>query len=102
MQIAQYCLGHQESLQQLLNEFDNVCKRRKLKMNIGKSKVTGCERLYLSLNQEILEEVDSLKYLRSIVSKKGGAVEDVIGRVNERAVVSGFMNRIWKGYEKIN
>ena len=28
--------------------------------------------------------------------------EDVIGRVNEGAVVSGVMNRTWKGYEKRN
>ena len=27
-----------ENLQQLLNEFDNVCKRRKLKVNVGKIK----------------------------------------------------------------
>ena len=59
-------------------------------------------RLNVSLNGKILEKVNSFKYLESIISMNVGAVEDVIGRVNERAVVSGFMNRIWKGYEKIN
>ena len=49
-------------------------------MNVGKSKVMVCGRterggnLDLSLNGEMLEEVDSFKYLGSIVSKNGGVV----------------------------
>ena len=91
-----------ESLQRLLNEFNNVCERRKLKVNVGKSKVMVCgkverrERLNLRLNEEILEEVDSFRYLGSIVGKNGGVSEDVISRVNEGAKVSGAMNRIWR------
>ena len=71
-------------------------------MNVGKSKVMVCGRterggnLDLSLNGEMLEEVDSFKYLGSIVSKNGGVVEDVISRVNEGAKVSGALSRIWK------
>ena len=42
------------------------------------------------------EEVDSFKYLRTITSKNRGVAEDVIGRVNEGARVSGAMSRIWK------
>ena len=91
-----------EELQRLLNEFDNVCERRKLKVNVGKSKVMVCgknereESLSLSLKGEVLEEVESFKYLGSIVGKNGGAVEDVISRVNEGAKVSGAMSRLWK------
>ena len=44
---------------------------------------------------EIQEEVDSFKYLGSIVSKDRGVVEDVISRANEGRKVSGAMNRIW-------
>ena len=43
-----------------------------------------------------MEEVDSFKYLGSIVSKNGGVVEDVISRVNEGAKVSGALSRIWR------
>ena len=74
-----------ENLQPLLNEFDNVFKRKKLKVSVGKSKGVvygGTERrehLDLSLNGEILEEVDSFKYLGSILSKNGSVVEDVMG-----------------------
>ena len=54
-----------------LKEFDTVCKKRKLKVNAGKSKVMVCakterrDRLNLSLNGEMLEEVDSFKYRES-------------------------------------
>ena len=59
-----------ENTQQLLNEFVNVCKRRKLKVIIGKSKVMvqgKTERrvhLDMILNGEILEEEDSFKVFR--------------------------------------
>ena len=43
-----------------------------------------------------MEEVDSFKYLGSIVSRNGGVVGDVMGRVKEGANVSGAMSRIWK------
>ena len=36
------------------------------------------------------------------ISKNGSVVEDVIGRVNEGAVVSSVMNMTWKGCEKRN
>ena len=41
-----------------------------------------------------MEEVDSFKYLGSIVRWNEGVVEDVIRRVNEGAKVSGTMSRI--------
>ena len=64
-----------------------------MKVKVGKSKVMVCgrtergENMDLSLNGELLEEVDSFKYLGSIVSKSGGVVEYVISRVNEGAKV---------------
>ena len=33
----------EEKLCQLVSEFGRVCKRRKLKVNVGKSKVSGVE-----------------------------------------------------------
>ena len=91
-----------ENLQRLLNEFDNECKRRKLKVNLGKSQGMVCRRaergehLDLSLNGEILEEVDSSKHLGSVERKNGGVVDDMISRVNEGAKVFGALSRIWK------
>ena len=48
-----------------------VFERRKLKVNVGKSKVMVCgisqrgEQLNLSLKEEVLEEIETFKYLRN-------------------------------------
>ena len=58
----------EESLQQLVTEFGRVCDRRKLKVNVGKSKVMRCTRrenvgeLQVNLGGERLEEVGSFRY----------------------------------------
>ena len=54
------------------------------------------DRLNLSLKREMLEEVVSFMYFGSVMGKKGGVIEDVIGRVNEGVKVSGAMNKLLK------
>ena len=55
-------------------EFGRVCERKKLKVNVGKSKVMRCsrygngDRIHVILKGEPLEEVDYFKYLGSLVS----------------------------------
>ena len=69
-------------------EFGGVCERRKLKVNVGKSKVMRCSRyenggrMHVSLNGEPLEEVNSVKYLGSQVAADGCCVRDVVHRKN--------------------
>ena len=64
-----------------MSEFGKVCERRKLRMNVGKSKVLRCSRygnwsrMYLTLNGEPLEEVDFL----STWGRKWQLMEDVKG-----------------------
>ena len=47
----------------LVSEFDSVCERRKLRVNVGERKVMGCSRyvnvgrMNVSLNGKPLEEV---------------------------------------------
>ena len=59
-----------------MTEFGRVCERRKLRVNVGKSKVMRCTRnedgakLNVMLNGEALEEVDQFKYLGSVYSCK--------------------------------
>ena len=54
----------EEKLFGLVSEFDWVCERRKLRVNVGKSKVMRClrygngGRMHMILNGEPLEEVD--------------------------------------------
>ena len=72
-----------------MNEFDRVCERRKLRMNVGKSKVMRCsrygnvDRMHVILNGEPLEELDCFKYLGPQGAADGGCERDVVHRMNE-------------------
>ena len=60
-----------------------MCESRKLRVNMGKSKVLVCSReggqaeLRVRLNGELLGEVESFKYQGSIISKDAGVSMDV-------------------------
>ena len=59
----------EEKLCRLVSEFGRVCKKIKLRVNVGKSKVIRCSRygngcrMHVILKGEPLEEVDCFKYL---------------------------------------
>ena len=67
----------EEKLYRLVSEFLRVCARRKLRVNVCKSKVMRCSRygnggrMHVILNSEPLEEVDCFKYLGSQVTADG-------------------------------
>ena len=78
----------------LANEFGSVNERRKLRVNVGKSKVMRCSRdgnrgrMHVILNGEPLEEVDCFKFMGSQVAADGGCERDVVHRMKE-----GYMER---------
>ena len=80
----------EEKLCRLVSEFGRVCKRRKLRVNVGNSKVMRCsmygnwDRMHVILNGGPLEEVDCFKYLGSQVAADGGCEKYVVHRMNER------------------
>ena len=79
----------EEKLCRLVSEFGRVSERRKLKVNVGKSKVMSCsrygngDRMHVIPNSKPLEEVDCFKYLGSQVAADGARERDVIHRMNE-------------------
>ena len=79
----------EEKLCRLVSEFGRECERRKLRVNVGKSKVMRCsrygngDRMHVILNGEPLEEVDCFNYLGSQVAADGGCERDVAHRMNE-------------------
>ena len=92
----------EKDLQVLVTEFGRVCYRRKLKVNVGKSKVLRCSRdgtvggVSVFLYNEMLEEVGSFKYLGSFVAANGGVEEDVRQRVGEGCKTMGVLNGLFK------
>ena len=72
----------EEMLCKLVSEFGRVCKRRKFRVYVCKSKVMRCSRygngrMNVILNSEPLEEVDCFEYLRSHVAADRGCENDV-------------------------
>ena len=92
----------EKKLCQLVTEFGRVCERRKLRVNVDKSKVMRCTRnedgarLNVMLNGEALEEVDQFKYLGSVIAANGGVESDVRHRVNEGCKVLGALKGVMK------
>ena len=79
----------EDKLCRLVSEFGRVCERRKLEVNVGKSKVMrfsrygNGDRMHVILNDEPLEEVECFKYLGSQVAADGGCERDVVHRMNK-------------------
>ena len=82
-----------------------VCERRKLRVNVGKSKVMryskcGNEgRMYVILNGEPLEEVYCFKYLGSQVAADGGCERDVVHRMNKGYKAWGVLKSVLSNRE---
>ena len=79
----------EEMLCRLVCEFGRVCERRKLRVNVGKSKVMRCswygnrDQMHVKLNSEPLEEVDCFQYLGLQVAANGGCEREMVHRMNE-------------------
>ncbi len=101
----------------IVDEFDRVCKRRKLKVNAGKSKVMVFERareqtidfakLYrvgleainewkIWLEKEKMEEVNEFKYLGTILCKHGSMEGEIRERTIKGGQVMGALKRVMK------
>ena len=72
-----------------MSEFGRICEIRKLRMNVGKSKLMRCSRygnggrMHVILNDEPLEEVDCFKCLGSQLAAGEQCERDVVHRMNE-------------------
>ena len=92
----------ERKLCQLVTEFGRVCERRKLQVNVGKSKVMRCTRnedgarLNVMLNGEAHQEVYQFKYLGSVIAANGGVEADVHHKVYEGCKVLDVLERVMK------
>ncbi len=102
----------------MVSGFDSVCKRRKLKVNVNKSKVMVCEwsrsevvdfvcpyrvgiecekEYKIILNGEEMEEVNEFKYIESVICKHGGSERETRERALQGRRVAGSLGRIMNG-----
>ena len=92
----------EEKQQRLVEDFGVVCERRKLKVNVGKSKVMRCSRggqrpeLSVRLNGEMLEEVESFRYLGGEIYRSAKMSVEVEQRTKEGMATFGAMKSIWR------
>ena len=90
----------EEKLCRLLNKFGRVCEIRKLRVNVGKSKVIRSSRygnggrMHVILNGKPLGEVNCFKYLGSQVAADRGCKRDVLYRQNEGYIVWGALKSV--------
>ena len=108
----------EDELQRMVNEFSDVCSRRKLKVNAGKSKVMVFERKVreridfenpyrlvsevpletaVEMNGMVMEEVREFKYLGSVFSKHGTVEAEVRERAMQGRKVVGAVGSVMKG-----
>ena len=66
----------EEKLCRLVSEFGRVCERRKLRVNVGKSKVMRCSRYGNGDRMNVI-------HLGSQVSADEGCERDVVHKMNE-------------------
>ena len=84
----------------MVSEFGRVCERRKLRVNVGRSKVLRCSRygkegrIHVIPNGKPLEEVDCFKYLWSQMAADGGCERDLVHRTNEGSRVRGELKSV--------
>ncbi len=108
----------EENLQRVVNEFYNVCKRRRLKVKAGKSTVMVSERregevidfntayrvrmpavarCRIMLGREKMEEVSEFKYLGIVLCKHGGMEGEIRERLMKGRRVVGLLTGVMKG-----
>ena len=89
-----------DNMQMLVEEFGRIFERRKLKVNVNNSEMMHCSRqvdggrLNMSLNGEMLEEVDHFKYLGSRIGREGGVGARF--RVGEAKRAAGIVRKLWR------
>jgi hypothetical protein len=79
-----------------------VCERRKISVNVAKSKVVRITRgenaddTDITLNGIRMEDADCFRYLGINIYRNGGMKSEMKHRVTEGEKVSGVLRKIWK------
>ena len=95
-------MDSKKKLERLVEEFGRVCRRRKLKVNVSKSKVMRSARngivgeMNIMMDGKVLEKVKVLKYLGPLETAVGDVEAEVQQRVLEGGKVLGAVKSVLK------
>ena len=90
-----------EGLERLVTEFAGVCGRRKLRVNVSKSKVMvvskdGGYKADICLHGEKMEQVECFRYLGTDIHENGRMGKEIGHRVREGERVGGALRAMWR------
>ena len=92
----------ERDLQKLVDAFESVCNRRKLSVNVSKSKVMnisgspGENNMNVTMGGRRMEEVRAYRYLGVEVSNDGRLSEEINHRMAEARRNAGALKSLWK------
>ena len=94
-------------LQDMVRTFDEICRKRKLRVNVKKSKVMrmgrrGGNRLEIKLEGGTLEEVEVYRYLGVDLSADGGMEKEIQHRITDARKAMDAMKKVWGGKENLS
>ena len=91
----------EKELQELTSKLDNSASKYGMEISAEKSKILVNSTLptvptNISMNGEILEEVDSFKYLGAIINKEGTSLQEVKTRLAIALAAMTKLSKIWQ------
>ena len=93
-------LSHSQGhMQDKTERLSNVARSTCLEVNVGKTKslrVNATQEALININVQAIEDVDNFTYLGSIVSKTGGADEDVKARISKARHAFVTLRPVWR------
>jgi hypothetical protein len=89
-----------EALQQLMDRVNETSKNYGLEINTKKTKVMvvsrKCEKISITCNGGILEQVESFRYLGAIVEENGNGGREIRARLGMARTIMGSLTALWK------
>ena len=93
--------GSEEELQDLTNRLEAASAKFGMEISAPKSKILVSSphvqpTTKITLNGTVLEEVDSFKYLGSMITKDGGSCKEIKARIGAATSAMAKLKHIWK------
>ena len=87
-------------LQELVDRLDRVSRKYTLLINVDKIKVMASDGIACNIliQNEQLEQVDTLPYLGSLITEDGECTTEFCTRLNRGQAIGASLQKIWKSH----